>query len=282
MTGPAEGLPARESRPASGGVTDAAPRTVRLSLARFSQHDRPQWLARSTALLNAQELERVAAIVDHDSRVQHAVGRALIRLLGAQALGCNPLDVTVAVTDTGKPRLPELPDLHVNVSHTGRAVAVADASVAPVGVDIEDPAVAAMHPQRLAQRLYADAEVRTLHELPEDRRADWFSSVWTIKEAVGKALGVGVISALSEVVVDTGDAGLELASVGGGPPPESWSLHQLTAPGGREKIAVAVPAPGVDLVPISLMTLDEFAHAATVHGATARRRSGSARRRARR
>jgi 4'-phosphopantetheinyl transferase len=243
---------------------------IKLSLARLSRYERPQWLARAAALLTAAELERVAAIIDPDTRAQHAVGRALVRLLGARALGCRPQDVTVALTDTGKPWLLELPDLHVNVSHTRRAVVVASASVAPVGVDIEQSEPTAVHPQRLAQRLFARSEAQTLKTLSEERVADWFSSVWTIKEAVGKALGVGVIPALSQIVVETSDSGLELAAVGEGPPAESWSLHQLTAPGGSEKIAVAVPVPGVGLAPLSVVTLEQFARVSAIHGATAR------------
>jgi 4'-phosphopantetheinyl transferase len=251
-------------------VADVEPSPIKLSLARFSRHERPQWLARAAALLTGAELERVAAIVDPDTRAQHAVGRALVRLLGARALRCGPQDVTVAVTDTGKPWLLELPDLHVNVSHTRRAVVVASASVAPVGVDIEQSEPTAVHPQRLAQRLFDRSEAETLKALSEEQVPDWFSGVWTIKEAVGKALGVGVIPALSQVVVETNDTGLELAAVGDGPPAESWSLHQLTAPGGTEKIAVAVPVPGVELAPVSVLTLEQFARVAEVHGATAR------------
>jgi phosphopantetheinyl transferase len=256
------------------------PRTIGLTLARFTPHERPQWLAQSAALLDAAELGRVAAITDPDARARHAVGRALVRLVGAQAAGCSPLELAVAVTDTGKPWLPELPDLHVNVAHTLRAVVVATASVAAIGVDIEHPAAATVQPLRVAQRLFATDEVSALHELSEDGLADWFTSVWTIKEAVAKALGVGIIPALSEVVVDSGDAGLTLAAVGGGPPAESWTLHQLVAPGGSEKIAVAVPAPGVELAPVTLLTLSRFARAAAAQGATERTWSRSARRRA--
>ena len=121
----------------------------------------------------------------------------------------------------------------------------------------------------------------TRRRLSGDGLADWFASAWTIKEAVAKALGVGVIPALSRVVVESGDAGLELAAVGFGPPAGSWTLHQLVAPGGTEKVAVAVPAPGVVLAPISLVTLEGFARAVDAHGATYRMWSGSAPRRAR-
>lgn len=269
--------PSDDPRIETVGVSSAELPTVRLSFARFSRHERPQWLARAAALLDGSELERVAAIVDPDTRAQHAIGRALVRLLGAHALACSPLDVTVAATETGKPWLVELPSLHVNVSHTRRTVVVASASVAPVGVDIEQPAATSIHPRRLAQRLFARSEVRALHQLSEDSLAEWFSGVWTIKEAVGKALGIGIVPALSQVVVETREDGLELASAGEGRPAEAWTLHQLTAPGGSEKIAVAVPAPGVELEPVAVVTLDWFARAAADHGAVARTHGATAR-----
>jgi 4'-phosphopantetheinyl transferase len=253
---------------------------VRLWIARFSHLDRPRWLARAAHLLNAAELARVAAVTDPDARAQHAVGRALIRLVGAGEAGSNPAELTVAVTDAGKPWLPGLPDLHVSVSHTRRIVVLAAMSGSPVGVDVEHPA-AAVQPQRLAQRLFAGQEVHAMRRLAGDALDDWFASAWTIKEAVAKALGVGVVPALSSVVVDTGEDGLRLAEVGYGPPARSWTLHQLVAPAGRERIAVAVPAADVALAPVSHVTLAGFERAAGAQGATARTWPGSAFRRAR-
>lgn len=268
-------------------MTSADVSPIRLTLARFSRYERSQWLARSTAVLDATELGRVAAISDPDARAQHAIGRALVRLAAADACHCDPADVRVAVSDSGKLILPELPSLHVSVAHAHRAVVVASTSGAAIGVDIEHPAATVPEPRRLAQRLFASAEAGRLSALPEELLADRFTSVWTIKEAVGKALGVGIIPALEQVVVETagidpgsGGGELRLATVGIGPAAESWTLHQLVAPGGLEKIAVAVPAPGVGLEPISVLRLEGFARALGAQGATARRRAGSARRRA--
>ena len=253
--------------------------TVRLTLARLPRREQSQWLARAAIVLNASEREHVATIADPDTRAQHAVGRALIRLAGARAGGSRAADVSVAVTDRGRPWLPDV-RLHVNVAHTRRTVVVATASAAPVGVDIEHPAGIGPQPLRLAQRLFAAREVCALHGLSDEALADRFSTLWTIKEAVGKALGVGIIPALSQVVVDTDGRAPRLSAVAQGPAAEAWTLHQLLAGGGGEKIAVALPAPRVPLTAVSVLTLDRFAHAVEAHGATARRCSGSARRRA--
>lgn len=255
---------------------------IALTLARFDSVERSLWIDRSCAVLAPGERERVASIRDPDARAQHAIGRALLRLMAARAGRRAPADVRIAVTATGKPWLPEQPGLHVNVSHAGRAVVVAASRHAPVGVDIEPPATQLAEPRRLARRAFAPAEVGALDGLSDDAVPGWFSSVWTIKEAVAKALGMRLMPALSQVIVESGASELSLKAVAPGPPVESWTLHQLVAPGGSEKVAVACPSPGVALAPISSLSLERFARSVDAQGATARRCAGSARRRARR
>jgi 4'-phosphopantetheinyl transferase len=191
-------------------------------------------------------------------RTQHAVGRAIIRLIGAEATGFDPQRLVVTVSEAGKPYLADVPELHVSVAHTGDVVVVADCRSAPVGVDIEPALTTIREPRRLAQRLFAEAEVAALRDVPDADLADWFSSVWTIKEAVGKALGVGMIPALSGTIVEGRSEGFALTAVWTDPPAELWTVHQLIAPGGSEKIAIAVPAPGVALGSVSELTLEAF------------------------
>lgn len=225
----------------------------------------------SVALLNTAELERVTAMVDPDTRAAHAIGRALLRQVASRETGCGECDLRVAIGSGGKPWLPDAPHLHVSVSHCRRTVVVATTVAAPVGVDVEHPLPAVPDPRRLAQRLFAGAEIRALRNIPDDRIAEWFSSMWTIKEAVGKALGVGIIPALSQVVVESGPAGPRLRAVTQGPAAASWTLHQLSAPDGDERLAVAVMAPDVGLGSVSVLTLDRFARAAAAQGAATAR-----------
>jgi phosphopantetheinyl transferase len=209
-------------------------------------------------VLSEAEREHLATISDPDARTQHAIGRAAIRLLGARASGRHPASLAITTSETGKPQFADLPDLNVSVAHSGRVVVVAACASAAVGVDIE-PALATLNdPRRLAGRLFAESEVASLQDVPDAEVADWFSTVWTMKEAVGKALGVGMIPALSGAVTERRAGGSALAEVWTGPPAESWTLHQLRAPGGTEKIAVAVPAPGVALGTVSGLTLETF------------------------
>jgi len=235
--------------------------SVRLTLARFTEYDRDAWLSSANSILSRTERERIASVRGPDLRAQHAIGRALIRLIGAEVSRSHPKRLAVAVSPAGKPCLADIPDLQVSVAHTGRVVVVAACPSVAVGVDIEAPFPAAAEARRLAERLFAQVEVAALRTVPETKLADWVSSAWTIKEAVGKALGVGLVPALSGAVVEAQAQGLALTAVWEGPPADSWSVHQLRAPRGAEKIAIALPAPGVALDSVSQLSLEAFSRA---------------------
>ena len=118
--------------------------TVTLTLARVTPDDRDDWLEIAAGLLSDRERERLDAMPDPDRRAQHAIGRALLRLIAAGASGRHPADVEITNSGEGKPELAELPELGVSLAHSGRAVVVAACEGAPVGVDIE--------PARASQR----------------------------------------------------------------------------------------------------------------------------------
>jgi phosphopantetheinyl transferase len=164
----------------------------------------------------------------------------------------------------GKPRLGPAAAPEVSLAHSGRVVLVASGHSEPVGVDIEPPPASVATARKLALRRFSDVEAAAGNDLSDDAFVAWFARAWTTKEAVGKALGVGVIPALSGAVVTRrADA---LASVWSGPPAHRWTVAQLPAPGGDEWIAVAVPAPNVSVEAVSVITLEEFTRA-TAHAA---------------
>lgn len=256
------------------------PAVVGLTFVRVSRRERSAWSERACAVLSDAELKRVASLSDPDTRTRHALGRALIRMIGAEVSGRDAAELEVGESRTGKPWIRDLPALHVNVSHTGSAVIIAACSGTPVGVDIEDPPADVQQSRLLAERRFSAAERNALIDMPEPEFAAWFSRAWTIKEAVGKALGIGVVPCLSQVSVGPMMASAGLTAVAVGPAADSWTLHQLPAPDGPERIAVALPVPGVALEPTTSLTLPAFSRWLNAHGATARRCCASARRRA--
>jgi len=233
--------------------------TVSVSVVRVAANQRAQWLSAACAVLSPAERQYLPAIPDPEHRAQHAVGRALLRVSGAQLSGRDPRQLEITVSDLGKPLLPEWPHLHVSVAHTGGVVVVAGCDGAAVGVDIEPAVPTVADPRRLAERLFAEVELVHARRLDDEAFNDWFSSAWTVKEAVGKALGAGMVPAFTGAVLTAGEHNLDLASVWSGPPADRWTVHRPPAPNGDEKLAVAVAAPAVALEPVLQLGLPQFA-----------------------
>ena len=101
----------------------------------------------------------------------------------------------------------------VSLTHTNDAVvAAASPDAARLGVDVErlDRTVRA---GALARRYFAPGEADELGRLAPNRRREAFLRAWTLKEAWGKATGMGVPRALPLVAFPMHDL-----AAGGGPP----------------------------------------------------------------
>jgi len=179
-------------------------------------------------LLSAQERERWRAYVQADDRHRFLTGAALLRRAAATCLSVAPEQLRVdrrcpqCGAQHGKPRLPDHPGVDVSVAHTGEHAAVALARGPRVGVDVErirrDVDV-----DELARSAFSSGEAAELAALPAGDRATAFYRLWTRKESIVKALGVGITDDF---------AGASAASTGA-------SVHELTcAPGYVASLAI--------------------------------------------
>ena len=94
----------------------------------------------------------------------------------------------------GKPHLANHPDIHFNISHCPKAIAVAVDS-APIGIDVER----FVYPsESLLNYCLNDEEVQQVKqsEYPEQT----FAAFWTKKEALFKLRGTGITHELREVL----------------------------------------------------------------------------------
>jgi 4'-phosphopantetheinyl transferase len=117
---------------------------------------------------------------------------ALLIRAAADALDVRPDRIVVSHDPGGRPCLVGVGSgLHVGVSHCRAGViAVATSVAGPVGVDIE--VVRPMPWQPIARRFMDPGEVDRIHALPVEDHVTAFLRLWTYKEAVGKAYGVGL------------------------------------------------------------------------------------------
>lgn len=126
-------------------------------------------------------------------RLEHESG---LRLL-ADALKTWPgfpqikpeeLEGLIARKEGGKPYFPDFPQVHFNISHS-QDVAVCAVGSAPLGVDVEKIRPVS---QNLARHMLTEGERRLMEAFHEDERNREMLCLWTLKESLGKALGIGL------------------------------------------------------------------------------------------
>lgn len=109
---------------------------------------------------------------------------------------CQPHFV---IGEHGKPTLKEYPDIHFNISHCKKAIAVA-VNDSPIGIDVE---CIGRENDSLARYVLNDDELRQM-EASEDPSA-LFAKYWTQKEAVFKFYGSGIRDDIKNLLVNSDD-----------------------------------------------------------------------------
>ncbi|MDX3577442.1 4'-phosphopantetheinyl transferase family protein [Streptomyces sp. FL07-04A] len=151
-------------------------------------------------LLDPVERGRHDETVAPADRARFLVGCALSRLLLGELLGLSPARVPLRRVcprcggPHGKVRLamPDAPAPYdFSVTHSGAVIGVAVSSDGAVGLDVED-VEAPLDVEGAARTALSPTELAALHALPPAERRPAFLRVWTRKEAVLKALGVGL------------------------------------------------------------------------------------------
>ena len=141
------------------------------------------------------EAERAARFVTSALSRRYLRSHGALRVILRAELGRDP---RIAVSEGGKPWLPDTPRWRFNLSHSRETALVAIALEVEVGVDVE------WHrPHRdcdaIASRFFPPTEAAAFLASPEDLREREFFRHWTRLEAMWKALGVGLRGAGREL-----------------------------------------------------------------------------------
>jgi len=156
-----------------------------------------------TIYLNLDGAERVRAdrfVRREDSRRFIATRSTLRKLLGTR-IGVPPNELVFVATERGRLELPDHSLLSFNVSHSGDAALLAISDRRVVGVDLEllDPS---LNWRGIAALVCTGDEQRVLQAAPEQMQSELFIRYWVAKEAILKAMGIGIAEELLNLMVD--------------------------------------------------------------------------------
>ncbi|AQU85026.1 MULTISPECIES: 4'-phosphopantetheinyl transferase family protein [unclassified Halomonas] len=153
-------------------------------------------------LLSQTERQRACRLRHHADVVRAVATRAALRRLLSEQTGVAPEKLVFTQNAYGKPQLEGASGPAFNVSHSGNVALIAFAPGGAVGVDIE--------------RLRPEEELAPLHDLvlsaserryhDSGRSALPFIERWVVKEAVLKALGLGIADHLQALSVSPASA----------------------------------------------------------------------------
>jgi 4'-phosphopantetheinyl transferase len=173
---------------------------------------------------------------------------AALRILAAAAIGRNPPLPDLVMEPGGRPALRSgrTRALEVSLSRAGAFAAIALCPTAPVGVDIEGTEPLPDR-ERFAGSILTDVELAEWQRVPGPDRDATLAQVFTRKEAVLKALGLGLAGDLRRVGtrIRPGPVGLHLLPPSAGDR-DTWTVLDLDVPEGLRG-AVAVRASGARL-----------------------------------
>lgn len=168
--------------------------------ARIIQFDSAPWwplFQQAVQLLPEHEVARAHRFHHARDRNTYAIAHAFWRVALGLTLDCAADAVPLGRGTHGQPLLPGTP-FATSLSHSGSQVAIAIANAQTVGVDIEQlPPRASL--RELIALLCTPAEAHALEALPETARTPALLALWTRKEALLKAFGVGLRVAPSTI-----------------------------------------------------------------------------------
>ena len=147
------------------------------------------WRDQAWQMLDGAERSRVERMRSLEARETLVIAYALHRLLLGRFLDMPAQSVPVWRDSLGCPRVGE-GLASASLSHAGTLIALAAGPSRPLGVDIE-PASRATVMAEIAESICQPAELDAILALPAGDRAPALLSLWTRKEAILKALGIG-------------------------------------------------------------------------------------------
>jgi 4'-phosphopantetheinyl transferase len=202
--------------------------------------------AAAAECLPPDELAHIDSFKRPEIRTRQLLAHAALRSLLAKRLNMEPRQIAFCTGAHGKPMLAgKEAKLQFNLSHSCDLALIAISEAFEVGVDVEQ-----IRPMenlaKLAERFFMASEASALAALSEETRTAAFFRVWTRKESLLKATGIGIANGLQRAEVSCEPQGGLIAWDGNRDESARWTMHTWN-PANGYVATVATHQPGVSI-----------------------------------
>lgn len=128
----------------------------------------------------------------HEKKIHQEIRQAFLNFAFNEVFGVSTESLKLSVNDYGKPQVENRDDINFNISHCD-GVIICAMSDKEIGVDVEK---IRDFDRYAAKRVCNENELAIINNSNNPNKT--FFSYWTLKESLGKALGVGLHYPLKE------------------------------------------------------------------------------------
>jgi 4'-phosphopantetheinyl transferase len=155
-------------------------------------------------ILSNEEKYTASLLLRDSDRLMSVCSKGMLRTILGAYLNKHPNNINFNSGSCGKPTLESKPELSFNLTHSGEVIMIAISGHSnSIGIDLEFRREIKEW-RSLAARYFHPEEVAELLCMPNEKGHAAFFDCWTRKEAIAKALGLGLSLPLDSFRVTVG------------------------------------------------------------------------------
>lgn len=143
-------------------------------------------------LVSDEKRKVISECFDEMAKKESLYSHIAVKIIIKSEFGINIDEIAIVTDEMGKPHIAGHPEIHFNISHTDKLIAIA-LSHTEVGVDVESVGCPNI---KIAKRFFTAEECEYIYS-DDENSPKRFAEIWTKKEAYIKCSGIGLRAPLN-------------------------------------------------------------------------------------
>lgn len=152
----------------------------------------------SLDILDPMEREKGSSFRDPNNQTKYFYYHIALRKILSQYNSKLPSEIEYSFNSQNKPFIKDS-NMHFSFSHSSEIAICGITSSHSIGIDIEK--IISIDFQSIISTFFSLEEIQAISSLEEKDKTIGFYSIWTAKEAYGKARGVGITYPLTRITI---------------------------------------------------------------------------------